>query len=279
MEELYGSNRPGITHIDVQNSTEISDVTTVEILNAMKSLKNNKATGNDEIPIEYLRSVGEDTKAKIVQVIKNIYKGDEIPSEWLETVFIVLPKKQVTPKCEEHRVIALIPHAMKILNKVTYNRISTHLNEQLNPMQYGFRTKVGTIESITALKTILVNRINSKQDTYICFIDFKKAFDRVEHDILIDILNKKAIPANEIRIINKIYENQIGFMKDDSEKQYPIDIERGVRQGCILSPILFSTYVEETFKLVDKKPWHPPRRWEKNLSHQLCRRHCPLERN
>ena len=64
MEELYGSNRPGITHIGVQNSTEISDVTTEEILNATKSLKNNKATGSDEIPIEYLKSVGEDTKAK-----------------------------------------------------------------------------------------------------------------------------------------------------------------------------------------------------------------------
>ena len=172
--------------------------------------------------------------------------------EWPETVFIALPKKQGTAKCEEHRTIALIPHAMKILNKVTYNRISTHLNEQVNPMQNGFRPKVGTIESITALKTILANGINSKQDSYICFIDFKKAFDRVEHDILIDILNKKAIPANEIRIIKKIYENQIGFMKDDSEKQYPIDVKRGVRQGCILSPILFNTYAEDTFKLMDE---------------------------
>jgi len=119
-------------------------------------------------------------------------------------------------------------------------------------MQYGFRPKVGTIESITTLKTILANRFNSKQDTYICFIDFQKAFDRVEHDILIDILNKKAIPANEIRIIKKMYENQIGFMKDDSEKQYPIDIKRGVRQRCILSSILFNTYAEETFKLMNE---------------------------
>ena len=138
------------------------------------------------------------------------------------------------------------------LGKVTCNRISTHLNEQLNPMQYGFRPKVGAIESINALKTILANRRNSKQDTYMCLIDFKKAFDKVEHDILIDILNKKAIPANEIRIIKKIYKNHIGFMKEDSEKQYPIDIKRGVRQECILSRILFNTCAEETFKLMDE---------------------------
>ena len=150
-------------------------------------------------------------------MIKNIFKGDEIPSEWPETVFIPLQKKQGTAKFEEHRTIALIPHAMTIHNKVTYNRISTHLNEQLNPIQYDFRPKVGTIESITTLKTILANRIKSKQDTYTCFIDSKKALDRVEHDIPIVILNKKAIPANEIRIIKKIYMNQIGFMKEDSE--------------------------------------------------------------
>ena len=114
-------------------------------------------------------------------------------------------------------------------------------NEQLNPMQYGFRPKVGTIESITAFKTILANRINSKQDTYICFIDFKKAFDRVEHDILIDILNKKAIPAIEIRIIKKIYENQIGFMKDDSEKQNPIDIKKRseTRMHSVTNPLQY----------------------------------------
>ena len=84
------------------------------------------------------------------------------------------------------------------------------------------------------------------------FIEFKKEFERAEHDILIDILNKKAIPANEIQIIKKIYKNQIGFMKEYSENQYPIDIKRGERQGWILSPILFNTYAEETVKLMDE---------------------------
>ena len=72
-----------------------------------------------------------------------------------------------------------------------YNRISTKINRQLDPLQSGFRPKVGTVESITALKTILNNRINHGKSTYLCFIDFTKAFDIVGHKMLIDVLKKE----------------------------------------------------------------------------------------
>ena len=80
---------------------------------------------------------------------------------------------------------------MKILAKVIYNRISSKPEAKLDPLHYSFRPKVGTIESIAALKTILANRIIMQKDTCLCFIDFQKASDRVEHDILLDCLIKR----------------------------------------------------------------------------------------
>ncbi|KAG1664955.1 Retrovirus-related Pol polyprotein from type-1 retrotransposable element R2 [Nymphon striatum] len=118
-------------------------------------------------------------------------------------------------------------------------------------MQYGFRPKVGTIESIISLKTILANRIDTKKNTYLCFIDFVKAFDRVEHDKLIKVLKEREVCAMDRKIIADIYRRQKAFMLEDKEKKYPISIKRGVRQGCILSPVLFNTYADEMMKKAD----------------------------
>ena len=167
---------------------------------------------------------------------------------WYISIFVEIPKKSGTKKCEEHRKIALIPHAMKILCKTMYNRISTKIHRQLDTLQFGFRPKVGTVESTTALKTILNNRINYGKSTYLCFIDFTKAFDRVEHKMFIEVLKKKEVKQAEICLICEIYNKRRAFMQKDSERENEIKIKRGVRQRCILSPILFNIYAEEAFR-------------------------------
>ena len=115
-----------------------------------------------------------------------------------------------------------------------YKRIGTNINRQLDPLQFGFTPKVGTVESITALKTFLKNTINHGKSTYLCFIDFTKTFDRVEHKMLIDVLKKKGVKRAEIRLICEIYNKQRAFLRNDSERENEIKVKRGVRQGCIL---------------------------------------------
>ena len=121
------------------------------------------------------------------------------------------------------------------------------LNHRLDTMQYGFRPKVGTIEGIISLKAILANRIDMKKDTYLCFIDFVKAFDWVEHAELLEVLKEREVCAMDMKIITDIYRRQKAFMLADKEK-YPINIKKGVTQGCILSPVLFNTYADEVMK-------------------------------
>ena len=104
------------------------------------------------------------------------------------------------------------------------------------------------MESITALKTILNNRKNHGKSTYVGFIDFTKSFDRVEHKMHFDVLKKKRVKQAETRLICEKYNKQRAFMLTDSERENEIKIIWGVRQGCILSPILFNIYAEEAFR-------------------------------
>ena len=245
MNELYKNMGKNVRMSDKKVSESLPSE---EIQRAIRSAKNNKATGEDNIPIELIKNADDGTVEDFVEIVKSIYNGDEIPKQWLTTLFVPIPKKKNTPRCDEHRTIALIPHGMKVLTKVITNRISGALIDQLDDNQFGFRANRGTLEGVACLKTILGNRINMGEETYLCFIDFKKAFDRVDHAKLIEILRERSVPEREVQLLSEMYTRQEGFMKADDRKEYPIEIGRGVRQGCAISPILYNTYADHMMK-------------------------------
>ena len=104
----------------------------------------------------------------------------------------------------------------------------------------------GTIEAITALKTVCSSKLDLGQALFIGFIDFEKAFDRVHHKKLLEILEKKQIGSKCLRVIRNLYATQTAHTRQDSATT--ISITRGVRQGCILSPTVYNIYAEEAFK-------------------------------
>ena len=79
---------------------------------------------------------------------------------------------------------------------------------------------------------------------YLCFVDYQKAFDRVKHDKLRDVMVKAGIPELEIRLIIDLYWNQHASVRVEGEYSRSFSIRRGVRQGCIILPILFNLYSE-----------------------------------
>ena len=85
---------------------------------------------------------------------------------------------------------------------------------------------------------------NAKKTLYICFIDYTKAFDRVKHDMLFEILSKAGVPDKEINKIKSLYLQQKSTVRYENETSEEITIKRGVRQGCILSPCMFNIYTE-----------------------------------
>ena len=77
-----------------------------------------------------------------------------------------------------------------------------------------------------------------------CFIDYQKAFDRVQHEKLVELMEKAGIPELERRLIINLYWEQQALLRWENDTTRTFKIRRGVRQGCILSPILFNLYSE-----------------------------------
>lgn len=224
-------------------------ITCDEVEHAIKLAKTGKAIGPDEIPCEIYKLI-EDRKAMqvLTELFNAIYASGHIPSDWAKSVFITLPKKATAKTCGDYRTISLMSHLLKIFLKVIHGRIYHKCEEYLSESQFGFRNGFGTREALFGLSVLAQRCRDMSVDLYACFIDFQKAFDRVKHDVLIEILKDIGLDGKDVRIIANLYWNQTAVVRVDNTNSESVNIKRGVRQGCILSPLLFNVYSERIFR-------------------------------
>ena len=101
-----------------------------------------------------------------------------------------------------------------------------------------------TRNAVFTLKNLAQRAIEMKKDFFLCFIDYKKAFDKVKHNEMICMLDQIGIDDKDLRIIQNLYYEQTAAVKINVKVGDFTPIQRGVRQGCVLSPNFFSLYSE-----------------------------------
>ena len=90
-----------------------------------------------------------------------------------------------------------------------------------------------------------------QKDLYLCFIDYEKAFDTVRHQELLRMLERLGVDEKDMRIIRNLYYQQKAAVKVGNELTEFVDINRGVRQECVLSPDLFALYGEIILRAIE----------------------------
>ena len=110
------------------------------------------------------------------------------PEDHTRVVLIPLPKKCNAVDCGDHRTISLIAHASKIMLKVLTKRVEAKTGEFIGRNKFGFKKGYGTRDAIGVLRTLCERSLEHGKDVYICFVDFEKAFDRVNWVKLMQIL-------------------------------------------------------------------------------------------
>jgi len=121
-------------------------------------------------------------------------------------------------------------------------RIERKIEDVLGEDQFGFRRRKGTRDAIGMMRIISERTLEIEEELCICFIDWEKAFDRVNWTKFMQILKRTGIDWCERRLISKLYMDQRVKVQMDQGETRGVQIGRGVRQGCCLSPILFTLY-------------------------------------
>ncbi|GFS06276.1 endonuclease-reverse transcriptase [Elysia marginata] len=212
------------------------DILPTKVESALHHMRNDKASGIDNISKEMLQAMGDFGINILTEMCNKMYHNTHIPEDLRTSIFILLPKKQRAVDCSDFRTIRLMCHTLKLLLNIILrriSRISDKINREVGREQAGFRKNSGTREAIFCLRNLTAKYLEMKRNIYACFIDYSKAFDTVGHDKLIDILNKTEIDQNDIESIARLYWNQKTRIRLNSEISTPVNIKRGVRQGCV----------------------------------------------
>ena len=123
---------------------------------------------------------------------------------------------------------------------------------EISKGQTGFRSGLGTRERIFNIRAVLEKMIAINKDIYNCFIDYQKAFDRVYHQKIMEFHTE--MDKKDLRIIQNLFWEQKAVVHLQNGNSDAFNIERGVRQGCVLSPKLFNLYTEPIFRVLEELP-------------------------
>ena len=254
-EEIGGMNEPEVnTDINVllreyDMSCLDCDITRVEVEQVVKKLKNGKAAGMDEIPYEMYKWGGPRITDLLVVLFEKIWNAEMVPKCWNESRVILLHKGGQKSKKElkNYRPIALMDTIGKIFCMFLNERMRKCFETcgVLSEEQNGFRVGRCGEDNMFIVRELMERCKRERRRGYFAFLDIEKAYDRVNRDILCKVLSKCGVSEKVVRIIGSMYaETRAKYVLGDIETEW-VYSKRGVRQGCILSPLLFSLYTEE----------------------------------
>ena len=215
-----------------------------EVSDAIDSTKLKKAYL--DIPNEAMKN--ENAKQILHRFFNLCFKSGLSPFDWNLSDIKPIPKKDKDPRDPlQNRCITIMCCVAKIYSKILNKRIQIFLekNNILVDEQNGFRACRSCIDHIFVLCTVLRNRKLQGKDTFICYIDYKKAFDSVERNLLLFKLSQIGITGNMYLAISSMYSNpKSRVILNEHETEY-FDCPIGVKQGDCLSPALFAIFIND----------------------------------
>ncbi len=233
--------------LKIEEEDQIPNFIYEELENVVESLKNNKSTGHDKICNEQIKYGGDLLRHKLLANFNQILQSQQIPLDWKKSEIILIFKKGDRHQIENYRPITISSTLAKIFSKLLVTRLNPILNFQQPREQAGFRKSFCTIDHLHTINQIIEKGLEYQIEVHLAFIDFSKAFDSINHDYLFSALKNQGLSMKLINLIKNLYTDLETRIITDQTGDY-FKINRGVKQGDPLSPLLFNCLLEEIFK-------------------------------
>ena len=223
------------------------DISFDEINEAIKGLKRNKSHSSDGMLNEYFIEYADLLMPFLHNIFNSMFKKGCFPSILCNALIVPVHKKGSISEPKNYRGISLISCMSKLFTSILNSRLLawSDTNDIVTDAQFGFRPKHSTVDAIFALNTIIGKFLRKKLRLYCCFIDFKQAFDSVDRNKLWNKISRLGIRGKILQILKSLYSNIKTSVLLNGNISEPFISHLGLLQGEIISPILFSFYVND----------------------------------
>lgn len=235
-----------------------------ELEKIIMTFENKFSTGFDDVPVIVLKYAKSYLVKPLTHLINSSLISGIFPSKLKITKIKPLYKKGAPTIISNYRPVALLPVISKLYEKVMYNRLVEHLdqNKLFDGEQHGFKSGHSTVSAITDFIDSVISALDEGKKAIGIFMDLKKAFDSVSHSVLLEKLSKLGVVGAPLKWLHSYLKGRTQFVElsyVNNKSQYICDrsnqrlIKQGVPQGSILGPLLFLCYVKGLPRVISNK--------------------------
>ncbi|MGL5405721.1 MAG: RNA-directed DNA polymerase [Propionibacteriaceae bacterium] len=229
-----------------QDSQKLSFPDESEVLNHVKRLKSNCASGHDGVSAQIIKHLASTIVPVLTHLIKIIFETGVYPETFKLALATPIHKGGTRSSVENYRLVSVLPTLNKVVEGILHDRLQNYFCAQRNLMfcrQFGFRERSGTETAAIELTGEIRQAMDSKCCVSAVFIDLRKAFDLVDHESLLEVLEKYGVRGNALEPFRNYLKNRrqsvkVGTVISDSK-----EIDKGVVQGSRLGPLLFTIFI------------------------------------